>query len=111
MTLKNVRAAVDRAIELSGQPDISVWSVPGLDADAIALSVRASDPGCERLPHAKMQEARTGDLRAVGLEVFKSEPPPHHHTVRLDANPADNQLEALMAAFSEARENPARRPK
>jgi hypothetical protein len=110
MTLEGLRERLDEDFEADGVYDISVWTFPDMDAEEIALRVREADPDCNHLPHNRMQSASVGDIRALGLEVLLTEPPPDHHSIRFPARPADNQLEDLMAVFDEPRHNPARRP-
>lgn len=109
MKLRSLRAGVDKAFKMRGHHDVSVWTFPDLDAAGVARRVRELDPSCEHLPHARMQAARVGDLRELGVDILLTEPPPYHHSIRFETRPADTNLEALMSVFSEPQPNPVRR--
>lgn len=108
-TVQTLRSTVERCFRDEGMYDISVWASAELDADSIARSVRERDPSCEHLPHKRMQTASVGDIRNVGADVLLTEPPEGHHSIRFDACPTDDQLEALIQAFDPPQDNPAAR--
>jgi hypothetical protein len=109
MTETNLRSSLERSMREDGVYDISVWVSADLDADGIAQWVRERDPGCEQLPHNRLQESTVGAIRACGADVLLTEPPPGHHSVRFSTRPTDGNLQALVAAFDPPRRNPAAR--
>jgi hypothetical protein len=111
MTLRAVRDRVkvdfDEAVLEGdiGRHEVSVWTFSGLYADEIVRVARALNGGIP--PHNRMQTATAGAMRALGLEVLRTEPSkPGHHAVRFPSTPSDTDIHALMAAFSRPRLTP-----
>lgn len=105
-TRETLRSALLKSMRDDQVLELSMFSFGEMDAEGIARRVRANDPNFERsdLPHPKMQASTCGQIRDIlsgvdGGRFLLTEPPPGHHSVRFDDEPADEVLDALVDAF------------
>jgi hypothetical protein len=79
---------------------LSVWSLPGLTAEEIAIAI-----GSDRLPHNVMRQSTVGELQALGCE-FTQTGDPAHWTMRLAGPPTDDDWDRVNLAFQSPQANP-----
>lgn len=85
--------------DVEGFHALSVYSVPGMTADEIAVGVP--------LRHSKIRASTVGRVRAAGYDIVRSPGPPGHADLVLPTPPADHDWSALDRIFDPPRLNPA----
>jgi hypothetical protein len=100
MLREDLERSVETCFALNGIHALSVWSLPGLAAEAIANAV-----GPRRLPHSVIRATTVGKLRAYGYDVSPSGQP-GHMSLQLPSPPADRDWENLEQAFDPPVTNP-----
>lgn len=88
---------------------LSVWSWPGLNAEAIANRVGEEHPDLNALPQGKIRAARVSDLVAGGWDLFRSGPRDGHVTVWRSGKPSGEDWRELDRCFGLPQPNPIAR--
>jgi hypothetical protein len=95
----HLRTSLETAFVEDGFYELSFFGENGFSVEEI-LAVAA-------LLNAQIRTSTVGRIRSVGLEPFRSPPPPLHLTVMFRANPTDDELEALIGTFDRPISNPS----
>ncbi len=97
MLLEPLCISAKDGLIVEGFHNLTFWGEDDKTVDEIA---READ-----LPHGQIRVSTIGKLRALGHEPYRSEPWPHL-TVRFEAEPTDDELEALVGVFDDPIQNP-----
>ena len=97
MRLQDLKASSQRSRTSQGFHALSFYGENGLAHDEVAALAEK--------PHPQMRRSRVGILRQAGFEIQRSGRFPHL-TIVFGAEPTEEQLERLLAAFDEAEPNP-----
>lgn len=97
MVLETLCGSVKESIEEDGYYNLCFWGENNMTIEEIA---RAS-----LIRNGQMRVSTVGRVRALGYEPYATDPWPHLE-VRFEAEPTDDELEALVRAFEEPIPNP-----
>jgi hypothetical protein len=106
MTARLLRERTEANQRKRGTYAVSVWAIPGLDADGICRAAR--ECGDQYLPHSDIQASTVEAVEEAGCYLDPLDPP-GHYGLTFSGAPTDQEIAAVMSAFSEKRPNPVAR--
>jgi hypothetical protein len=100
MTVENLRTNVEAHFDEHQEYAVSVFSVPGMEIQELALLANR--------PNRQMRVSTCARIRSLGYEIVRSEDEgPGHADIKLPEEPTDEVLRQIADAFDEAEPNPA----
>jgi hypothetical protein len=101
MTLENLRTNAEAHFDEFGEYGLSVFSVPGMSVQELALLANR--------PNRTMRVSTCARIRAVGYLIVRSEEEggPGHADIKLPEEPTDEILQVIADVFDDPEPNPA----